>query len=52
MPAEGSWDPVVVTPIGRVDAVVEFHRDEGRLRGTAQGAGERVPLEDLVERGE
>ncbi|MGW5093760.1 hypothetical protein ACWEQ1_26645 [Streptomyces nodosus] len=48
MPAEGTWDLTVSTPIGGIEAVAEFHREDGVLVGTAHGAGEDVPLSDVV----
>ncbi|MFE4450615.1 hypothetical protein [Streptomyces sp. NPDC056796] len=47
MAAEGVWDLSVSTPIGTIEAVVEFARQDGVLTGTALGAGERVALRDL-----
>ncbi|MFI1470558.1 hypothetical protein [Streptomyces wuyuanensis] len=48
MPVEGIWDLSVSTPIGRIKAVAEFRREKGTLTGTAHGAGEDVPLGDVV----
>lgn len=48
MPVEGIWDLSIATPIGRIKAVAEFRRRDGALVGTAHGAGERVPLSDVV----
>ncbi|WP_433892496.1 hypothetical protein [Streptomyces sp. CA-111067] len=52
MAAEGVWDLSISTPIGTIDAVVEFARHNGGLTGTARGAGESVPLSDLVSDGD
>ncbi|MGW4565990.1 hypothetical protein ACWEN3_27435 [Streptomyces sp. NPDC004561] len=48
MSAEGTWDLTMSTPIGRMKAVIELHRRDGVLTGTAQGSGEEVPLTDVV----
>ncbi|MFH8350050.1 hypothetical protein [Streptomyces sp. NPDC018045] len=48
MPVEGTWDLFISTPIGKIKAVAEFRRKEGALVGTAHGAGEEVPLSDVV----
>lgn len=48
MSVEGTWDLTILTPIGRIKAVVELRRDNGRLTGSADGAGEQVPLHDVV----
>ncbi|MGW2839172.1 hypothetical protein ACWCWD_15395 [Streptomyces sp. NPDC001493] len=52
MAAEGVWDLSVSTPIGRIEAVVEFARQEGVLTGAAHGAGEVVPLSDITLEGD
>jgi hypothetical protein len=38
----------ISTPIGRIEAVVELRREQGLLAGSADGAGEKVPLHDIV----
>ncbi|MEE2056012.1 hypothetical protein [Rhodococcus artemisiae] len=48
MPVEGTWKLTISTPIGTMTAVVEFHRRDGVLTGTAHGAGEQVPLHAVV----
>ncbi|MFE7314217.1 hypothetical protein ACFU7T_14185 [Streptomyces sp. NPDC057555] len=48
MSVEGTWDLSISTPIGRIKATVEFRRKDGGLIGTAHGAGEEVPLSDVV----
>ncbi|MGX1372876.1 hypothetical protein RKD19_008235 [Streptomyces canus] len=48
MPVEGNWDLSISTPIGKIKAVAEFRREGGVLVGTAHGAGEEVPLSDVV----
>jgi hypothetical protein len=48
MVVEGVWDLTTSTPIGRIKAVVELRREDGVLTGDAHGAGERVPLTDVV----
>jgi hypothetical protein len=48
MSVEGTWDLTIATPIGRIKAVVDLRREQGALVGSAQGAGEQVPLRDLV----
>ncbi|MEU2110930.1 hypothetical protein [Streptomyces sp. NPDC019507] len=48
MSVEGMWDLSVSTPIGKIKAVAEFRRENGGLTGTAHGAGEDVPLGDVV----
>ena len=45
---EGTWDLTISTPIGRMKAIVELRRENGVLTGTAHGAGERVPLQDVI----
>ncbi|MFF3941790.1 hypothetical protein [Streptomyces phaeofaciens] len=46
--AEGIWDLTVSTPIGRIKAVIGLRHHDGVLTGTAHGAGEEVPLTDVV----
>ncbi|MFB7753031.1 hypothetical protein ACFC18_26090 [Streptomyces sp. NPDC056121] len=48
MPVEGTWNLSISTPIGTMQAVVELRRHDGVLTGTAHGAGEEVPLHDVV----
>ncbi|MEU9240302.1 hypothetical protein [Streptomyces sp. NPDC048385] len=48
MSVEGNWDLSISTPIGKIKAVAEFRRKDGVLVGTAHGAGEEVPLSDVV----
>ncbi|MGA5218277.1 hypothetical protein ACPCAE_19730 [Streptomyces cinereoruber] len=48
MSVEGTWDLSLSTPIGRMTAVVELHERDAVLTGAAHGAGERVPLVDVV----
>ncbi|MFI1227367.1 MULTISPECIES: hypothetical protein [unclassified Streptomyces] len=48
----GTWDLTIVTPVGRIAAVIELRYDEGVLTGTARGAGEEVPLEALALTGD
>ncbi|MFD9216610.1 hypothetical protein ACFVY9_26675 [Streptomyces sp. NPDC059544] len=48
MSVEGMWDLSLSTPIGKIKAVAEFRRENGDLTGTAHGAGEDVPLGDVV----
>ncbi|WP_067179560.1 hypothetical protein [Microtetraspora niveoalba] len=48
MSVEGTWDLSISTPIGRIKAVAEFRREDAVLVGTARGAGEEVPLNDVV----
>jgi hypothetical protein len=38
----------ISTPIGRIKAIVELRREQGVLTGSAHGAGEQVPLHDIV----
>ncbi|MFI9159261.1 hypothetical protein [Kitasatospora aureofaciens] len=45
---QGVWDLTIVTPIGRVRPVVELGLQDGKLVGTARGAGENLPLRDIV----
>ncbi|MFF4377999.1 hypothetical protein [Kitasatospora sp. NPDC001547] len=44
----GIWDLTIATPIGRIRPVVELSSHEGELVGTARGAGENLPLRDVV----
>ena len=58
MSVEGPWDLTISTPIGRIEAIVELRREQGVLgqgvlgqgvlTGNANGAGEQVPLHDIV----
>ncbi|MFH8749702.1 hypothetical protein ACH4GK_25945 [Streptomyces rimosus] len=48
MSIEGTWDLSMSTPIGKIKAVAEFRREDGVLVGTAHGAGEEVPLGEVV----
>ncbi|MEW1690654.1 hypothetical protein ACIQOF_07900 [Streptomyces sp. NPDC091265] len=48
MSVEGTWDLSIATPIGTIKAVVELVRQDGVLIGLAHGAGEEVPLRDVV----
>ncbi|MFC8794466.1 hypothetical protein [Streptomyces cinereoruber] len=48
MSVEGTWDLSLSTPIGRMTAVVELHEQDAVLTGVTHGAGERVPLVDVV----
>ncbi|MDX3057584.1 hypothetical protein PV394_20990 [Streptomyces sp. NE06-03E] len=48
MPVEGIWDLSVSTPIGTIKAVVELRREDGLLIGAAHGAGEEVPLREVL----
>ncbi|MGW8724895.1 hypothetical protein ACWGNF_02530 [Streptomyces sp. NPDC055808] len=52
MSAEGIWDLSISTPVGRIDVVIELARRAGVLTGTAHGAGENVPLDDITLDGE
>ncbi|MER5782568.1 hypothetical protein ABT104_12695 [Streptomyces mobaraensis] len=52
MSAEGIWNLSISTPIGKIKAVVDFRRQDGVLIGTAYGAGEEVPLQDVVLAGD
>ncbi|MFJ3816534.1 hypothetical protein [Streptomyces sp. NPDC090056] len=48
MSVKGTWDLSVSTPIGRMKAVVELREQDAVLTGVAHGAGEEVPLGDIV----
>ncbi|SEE08633.1 hypothetical protein SAMN04490357_6863 [Streptomyces misionensis] len=52
MSPEGTWDLTIATPVGRIEAVARFRYDDGVLSGTAHGAGQDVPLTDLVSDGD
>ncbi|QLJ03519.1 hypothetical protein HZZ00_22720 [Streptomyces sp. NEAU-sy36] len=52
MSPEGTWDLTIATPVGRIEAVARFRYDDGVLTGTAHGAGQDVPLTDLVPDGD
>jgi hypothetical protein len=52
MPAEGTWNLSISTPLGKMKAVVELRRCNGVLTGTAYGAGEEIPLKDVVLTGD
>ncbi|MEU6037727.1 hypothetical protein ABZ801_20185 [Actinomadura sp. NPDC047616] len=45
---EGTWDLIVSTPIGKIEAVAELRNQDGVLTGFAHGAAETVPLTDIV----
>lgn len=47
MSVEGVWNLSISTPIGRMKAVIELHRHDGVLTGTARGADEEVPLYEV-----
>ena len=51
MTVEGIWDLVIATPIGRIKPVIDLRYDSERLTGVAYGAGEQVPLRDIVVEG-
>jgi len=48
MSVEGTWDLAISTPIGKMNAVVDLHSEDGVLNGTAHGSGEEVPLTNVV----
>ncbi|WP_411070096.1 hypothetical protein [Streptomyces sp. cmx-4-25] len=48
MSIEGTWDLSLSTPLGRMGAVLELRERNTVLTGVAHGAGERVPLVDIV----
>ncbi|MFE5731948.1 hypothetical protein ACFQ7A_13730 [Streptomyces sp. NPDC056528] len=48
MSIEGTWDLSLSTPLGRMGAVLELREQDTVLTGVAHGAGERVPLVDIV----
>lgn len=48
MSVEGTWDLTISTPIGRIKAIIELRRENGVLAGSAHGAGEQVPLHEVV----
>ncbi|MFF5403046.1 hypothetical protein ACFY8K_02780 [Streptomyces misionensis] len=52
MSPEGTWDLTIATPVGRIEAVARLWYDDGVLTGTAHGAGQDVPLTDLVSDGD
>ena len=52
MSAEGIWDLTISTPIGRIAAVIELHRDRDTLVGAAHGAGEHVALREITLAGD
>lgn len=47
-PICGDWRLRMKTPIGTIEANYHFEEHDGALSGTANGAGEAVPLTDLV----
>jgi hypothetical protein len=51
MSVEGTWDLSIATPIGTIKAVVDLKSRAGALTGTAHGAGEEVPLRDVILNG-
>ena len=51
MTVEGIWDLIIATPIGRIKPVIDLRYDRERLTGVAYGAGEQVPLRDIVVEG-
>lgn len=44
----GTWHLRMKTPIGTIEAHYRFTDTEDGLTGTATGAGEEVPLQDIV----
>ncbi|WP_043664618.1 hypothetical protein [Streptomyces xylophagus] len=52
MSIEGVWDLTIATPIGRIKPVVELSREGDEFIGVARGAGEEVPLRDVVVDGD
>jgi len=48
MLVEGTWNLSISTPIGKIRAAVELREQDGVLTGVAHGAGEEVPLGDLI----
>ncbi|MCL2734264.1 MAG: hypothetical protein FWE15_30145 [Actinomycetia bacterium] len=48
MSAEGTWNLSIRTPVGKIHAVVDLHRQDGVLTGTARRDGEAVPLTGVV----
>ncbi|MEU3083086.1 MULTISPECIES: hypothetical protein [Streptomyces] len=52
MVVEGTWDLSLSTPVGRIKAVVILHRVDGVLTGTAEGAGQEVPLREVTVDGD
>ncbi|MFI6542861.1 hypothetical protein ACIBO9_06405 [Streptomyces prunicolor] len=52
MPIEGVWDLTIATPVGRIKPVVELIRNGGEFTGVAHGAGEEVPLQNVVVDGD
>ncbi|WP_367126043.1 hypothetical protein [Streptomyces phytohabitans] len=48
MSVTGIWDLTLATPLGGLHAEIELHDEAGRLTGSARGAGEEVPLRDVV----
>ena len=52
MTIEGVWDLTIATPIGRIKPVIELSREGDEFTGVAHGAGEEVPLRDVVVDGE
>ncbi|SMF54427.1 hypothetical protein L603_006200000050 [Cellulosimicrobium cellulans J34] len=47
-PICGDWRLRMNTPIGTIEADYHFEEHDGSVTGTAHGAGEAVPLTDLV----
>ncbi|MEV0486656.1 hypothetical protein AB0I69_39445 [Streptomyces sp. NPDC050508] len=52
MPIEGVWDLTIATPIGRIKPVIELRREGAEFIGIAHGAGEEVPLRDVLVDGD
>ena len=48
MPVEGTWNLSISTPIGKIKSVIEIGRQGGVLTGSAHGAGEHVPLDEVA----
>ncbi|MEU6486315.1 hypothetical protein [Streptomyces sp. NPDC046887] len=48
----GTWDLAIATPLGTIHAAVHLQEADGVLTGTASGAGEDVPLRDIVRTGD
>lgn len=52
MSIEGVWDLTIATPIGRIKPVIELSCEGAELIGIAHGAGEEVPLRDVLVDGD
>ncbi|MFG2989128.1 hypothetical protein ACGFZK_07475 [Streptomyces sp. NPDC048257] len=52
MSADGTWNLVIATPVGRQQVVLRLFLHDGDLRGVATGDAEEVPLTGIERHGD